>query len=671
MRIERGAPLLALAAAVLTTLACSSKADNNPYLPLTGAGGTPAAASGTVVVAIVSPAKDAMESVDTLVAVTATVDIQGGTDFVEPSSVKVVMTANGNATVLSTSPLASTGGDTFAGSLSLGKVAAGSYLLTVSADSSGSAHGNASVAISVDAGPTVKVVSPIDGQAYSGGLDVEISADFGAAGPQANLSPNPSATLGGMPVVLALDPQTGTYRATIAFDPSTPPPAGVQTFPQLSGSQLFDVRATDANGVTAEKQVTFTIDDAGPTIAATTPGPGDVVGGVLLIQATITDPSGVLDSSVVAVIGDNDTPVFTLPLAAQTGGVYSTLFDTANLTACKPPPDTGLCLVYPTISFRASDSIGNQTVVGYDFAVDNVPPVADLDPPPEREMRLEPTGYECSFAFDPLGLDTGVGDMPNDGCMVPQIFDLRARVEDDGNRGNGLKVVPIAGVDPDRTNVYILSDLGGANQNAPLVVDSDGDGNCDEINPLLVPTSRPVASDEVLQIRLAGVPAGGEADFEPDPSLPARPGGAFFCGQGSATAPPRPLCTFEQPTVVFSYAGGLPSVWSVEPIDPGFRCVGNQFDALANQVADGQWICIAVETADKAGNRSVSAPIRVYVKYDDAGGFCAPPPSSAGPPPTCTGSFDPAANGGSGAATVGACRTRKFVGTEICLDGKC
>ena len=47
--------------------------------------------------------------------------------------------------------------------------------------------------------------------------------------------------------------------------------------------------------------------------------------------------------------------------------------------------------------------------------------------------------------------------MPNDGCMVPQVFDLRARIEDDGNRAIGLKVTPIAGIDPDNTNVYILA----------------------------------------------------------------------------------------------------------------------------------------------------------------------------------------------------------------------
>ena len=149
------------------------------------------------------------------------------------------------------------------------------------------------------------------------------------------------------------------------------------------------------------------------------------------------------------------------------------------------------------------------------------------------------SGYECSFAFDPLSLNQFVGDMPNDGCMVPQVFDLRARIEDDGNRAVGLKVVPIAGIDPDNTNVYVWH-VDPSNTNPPpLTVDTDGDGNCDAINPLLVPTSGPpTQSNQVLQIRLAGVPPAGSADFRPDSTLPAN----APCGEGTATAPPKELC---------------------------------------------------------------------------------------------------------------------------------
>jgi len=654
------------AIALVQALACGTNNSNNPFIAPTGGGGagstiTP---SGTVAIALQSPptpADGATLASNSDVPVSATVDIQGGTDFVDTSSVKVTVTPMGSTTAVTNGQLISTGSDLYTGTISLGKLPVGGYTLTVTAKSSGGAVGKATKDFTVDNGPIVTVLSPVAGQPYNGSLTIEIIADPGAYPPLA--SGGPTVTVGGMPVPLAPDVALNSYRATIAFDPATPPPAGVQVFPPLAGKQLLDVKATNANGVTTESQVIFTIDVVGPTIASTIPIPGEIVGGVVKISATITDDSGVLDSSVIAIIGDKNTPIFDLPLAPQGSGVYSTLFDTATLTPCQAPPSNTRCIVYPTVSFRASDSVGNQTVVGYEFSVDNIAPVADLDPPQMRGMRLGPTSYECSLLFDPLSVNQNVGDMPNDGCMVPQIFDLRARIEDDGNHAHGLKVVPIATVDPDNTSVYILDDT-----SQPLVVDSNGDGNCDQINPLLVPTiDPPTTSNQVLKIRLAGVPPAGFADFRPDNALPSTLTPGIPCVQGSSLGPPPLLCIFEQPTIAIGYADGLPAIWSVEPIEATFRCLGSQFDALANNISEG-WACIAVGTADLAGNKSVSAPMRVYIQYDDAGGFCAAPPAGAGPPPTCTGTFD----AGTNTAAVGACNARKFTGTEYyCAPGAC
>jgi hypothetical protein len=661
------------AIALLTLVACSSSQSQNPYLPPTGTGGTggPIMTSGTVAVTLVTPSSPLDGGVagplatNSDVPVSATVDIVGGTDFIDPNSVKVALTATGSTVAVASGQLISTGSDLFAGTLSLGKLSAGSYTLTVTAASSGGAVGQATIGITVDDGPIVTVLSPAQGQSYNGTLTIELTADPGAYPPLTG----PTVTVGGTVVPLAPDVAPNSYRATVAFDPPTPPPAGVQALPALAGAQLLDVKASNANGVTTDVQVIFNIDDTGPTITSTTPTPGQIVGGVLEISAKVTDVSGVLDSSVIAIIGDENTPLFELPLTASGGGVYSTLFDTGNLTACKAPPATSLCIVFPTISFRASDAVGNQTVIGYGFAVDNVAPVADLDPPEMRAMRLGIAGYECSLQFDPLSVNKDPGDMPDDGCMVPQVFDLRARIEDDGNRAAGLKVVPISTVDPDNTSVYILDDT-----SQPLVVDSDGDGNCDQINPLLVPTTDPpTANNQVLKIRLAGVPPAGSADYDfqstnpaaaGDPPLPAGIG----CIAGTAAAPPPVLCSFEQPTIAIGYSAGLPAIWSVEPIDSTFHCLGNQFDALANNISEG-WACIAIGTADLAGNKSVSAPMRVYIKYDDAGGWCVAPPSGAGPPPTCTGTFD----AGSNTATPGACQARNFADepTIYCAPGAC
>ena len=659
MSARRGLAAIAL----FVPLACTTNVSNYPYLPPTGnggAGGGVVTPTGAVSVKIGKPSDGTVVSDSTDLDVSATVD-DTGTDLIDTSSVKVVVTAMGNAAAISTGQLVSTGGNAFSGTISLGNLPTGkgSYTLTVSAKSLTGVTGQDAITLTVQGGPTLIVNAPAEGQPYSSSVSIQILVDQGANAPTAVLAGN-SVTLSAPTTSGAYD----VYTATAWFGPPPTPP-GAQTFPQLTGRQLLDVKESDGTA-TSEVFRTFVIDTTGPTITKTTPTPGEIVGGVVTISATITDDSGVLDSSVVAVIGDQQgNPIFTLQLPPQGSGVYSILFDALNLTRCGPPPSTLPCIVFPTVSFRASDSVGNETSVGYDFSVDNMPPLADLDPPQVRQMKLASFGYECSFLFDPLSVNRDVGDMPNDGCMVPQVFDLRARIEDQGNDASGLKVTPIAGIDPNNTSLYILTD-----NTQPLVVDTNGDGYCDAINPLLAPTQGPLTqAAQVLKIRLGGVPPAGTADFEGSPKDPGLPI-AGTCVQGIDPAPPKVLCQldgFQQPTIAIGYSDNLPAIWSVEPIDAD-RCMGNQLDTRANNIPEGQWICMAVGTADLAGNHSVSRPMRVFVNYSDAGGFCATPPASAGSPPPCTGSYDPVGK----TATVGACQTLKFTGTELyCAPGEC
>jgi hypothetical protein len=654
-------PLAALLL-LLAPLACTTKGSNYPYLTTgsAGAGGTGTVTpTGDVTVMITAPADGTTVPASTVLNVTADV-ADTGTDLIDAGSVKVTLTAMNSATAASTGQLASAGNGTYDGTISIGNLPSGGYTLTVSAQSTTGKTGQDTKTLTISGGPTLIVQSPAEGQPESGSVSIEILVDHGASAPTARLA--------GMDLTLSGPMSNGmydVYTATATFDPSVP--AGTaNAFGALTGPQLLDVKESDGTS-TSEVQRIFIIDTTGPTISNTTPAPGIIVGGVVIVSAAVTDPSGVLDSSVVAIIGDDHgTPVFTLQLEPQGGGVYGTLFDTHNLTQCKPAPSTDLCIVYPTVSFRATDVAGNETSLGYAFAVDNIPPVSDLSPPKMRQMRLTALGYECSALFDPLGLEQEIGDMPKDGYVVPQVFDLRAKIEDDGNRANGLKVTPIAGIDPSDTNVYILTDT-----SKPLVVDSDGDGYCDQINPNLVPTTGPLTqSDEVLKIRLAGVKPAGNADFfkpdydTADLALPAP------CVVGSDTTPPKRLCDldgFEQPTIAVGYAANSPAIWSVEPIDSA-RCLGNQFDTKANNIPDGAWICMAVASADLAGSKGVSTPIRVYVKYDDAGPYSATPPAGAPPPPNCTGTYDPT----SMEDAVGTCNTLKFTGTALyCAPGAC
>lgn len=654
---------------LLAPLACTTKGSNYPFPPTTGSaggGGTGTVTPmGDVNVTITAPTDGATVPASTVLNVAATV-VDTGTDLIDTSSVKVTLTPVQSTAAVSTGQLTSNGIDgTFSGTISVGNIPSGMYTLAVTAQSvTGVMSKPATVTVIISGGPTLIVQSPTEGQAVNRSVSIQILVDTGATAPTARLAGADLTLTGPTP-----NGMYDVYTAKVTFDPLIPAGSQPNAFAPLAGPQLLDVKETNGTS-TSEVQRIFVIDTVGPSITMTNPPTGPVIGGVVTVSATVMDPSGVIDSSVIAVIGDeNGNPVFTLQLAPQGGGVYSTLFDTRSLTQCKPPPATDLCIVYPTISFRASDSVGNETSLGYDLAVDNIPPISDLDPPLMRQMKLTALGYECSALFDPLAVNKYVGDMPNDLCEVPQVFDLRARIEDDGNRrATGLKVIPIAGIDPNDTNVYILTDT-----SKPLVVDSDGDDWCDEINPNLVPTTGPLTqSDQVLKIRLSGVTPAGNADFFKDDYDTADLALPSPCVVGSDLTPPKRLCGFEQPTIAIGYTDkNVPAIWSVDPIDTA-RCLGNQLDTKANNIPDGQWICIAVASADLAGSKGVSTPMRVWVNYHDPdpGTFCAQPPASAGPPPTCTGTYDPT----SMEDAVKPCKTRAFdrTTTELyCAPGAC
>jgi hypothetical protein len=640
------APLALVLTLAPLVVACGAPAGNGNPLPppvLTGGGGTPGqpSPSGDVSVTIAAPAASPapLFPSQSLIAVSAQVSVTNGTDFIDGTSVKATVIHQGGSTAVASSQLVLESGDLYSGRVSLGDIPSGTYSLVVTAKSSGGTLGQRSLDFEVDNGPILIVNSPVAHKSYKRSLVIEVVAQdpFGLTGP-------PVATLGALPPMTMTDAGLpDTYRWTVDFDAQMPP---------LFGDQLLAVAVTNVNGKRTEIQIVFTIDNDGPSITSTRPIPGDIAGRIVDISAVITDNAGVLDASVIAVIGDETgTPVFQLPLKSRGAGNYGALFDTDQLTICPTPPKPGPCIIYPTVSFRASDQLGNETTLGYGFALDNVPPVADLDSGDVRIIRRD--GY-CSRRFDPLALNRSIGDMPNDLAVVPQVFDLRARVQDDGNAPAGVKIIPIAGIDPDRTSVYILDDVA-----QPLVVDLDGDGTCDAINPKLIPTTEPPAmNNQVLKIRLAGVPHQGAPDYrmDNDPPDPA------ICGYPPVALPPSSLCSNGEPTMAIGYTTALlPAVWSVEPVNAAW-CEGRQFDTLANHIGEG-WACIAVQTTDLVGNTSVSAPLRVYIQYDGAGAGRAAP-ASLGTAPPCTGVYDKRED----VVTPGECSTRRFPKQDYIYD---
>jgi len=616
--------------------------------------GTP---SGTVAITIQSPMADSLLSDNAAANVSAKVTIAGGTDLVDPSSVRVSLLQDGFVTPVSAAPLIAPSGDLFTGKLSLAGLKTGDYTITVTARSSTNLMGSASVKIKIDGGPAITVLSPIAGHHYKGSIIVQVVVDPGAYGPASAIA----CMIAGTALTLQPAGNTNQYRAV--FDLTMPV--------ALTGDQLFEVSAKDAKGTSTDIKLTFNVDITGPEITMPVPAPGSITGQVIRIAANITDSAGVDDSSVQVLIGDKTMPQFKLALTPDSTGAYSVLFDTKLLTACKLPEGSSLCVVRPTLSFRATDALGNDTTLSYEIAIDNIPPIADLVPPDIRVSKLD-DGLRCSFAFNPLSNKLFSGDSPDDGCRVPQLFDLRARIEDSGNYGTGLKQDPIAGIDPAVTAAYILADT-----TQPLVVDQDGDGFCDVINPKLVPTTSPLtgAPRQVLKVRLKPVPPAGVGDYRPDLTAPAE------CVPGKDVNPPENICNVEQPTVAISYAGGAPAIWSIEPISPDDPryCFGSQLDTFANNVPDSGsttapgWRCVAVATADLNGNLSTSAPIRLWVDsaYSPQS-FCKAPPPTAGPMPSCTGTYNKVTD----TLSAKPCISRNFKpavpgDVEICYKNDC
>lgn len=376
-----------------------------------------------------------------------------------------------------------------------------------------------------------------------------------------------------------------------------------------------------------------TTDGIGPTIAVTSPAIGGMVVGDLTLRVTVTDDDGVAVGSVSATIAG--TGVFEMAPVADSETEWEGTFPTTELTG----------LVFPTIVVRAADTGGSESQFGFSVVLDNEGPWLSLDPPRIREAKrnedLDPGEGPllCSQSFDPVGSDAA-----SDGETVAQLVELRARIEDVGNNGTATSTVyvPHAGIDDARVQLYVLDDSERA-----LIVDSDGDGTCDAINPTIVPTIVPTVGNEAAVLDLAPAPASGLSYYPAE-----MPDGDEFAGfnQGCAfgeddEAPDVVCYAADNVTrIPFTPFGQLPMIYVPRPIDDN-ACMGYAFDAVATNIADG-WACVAAIAYDNLGNHRVSPVMRICIDHDGVGGECgagapgAPFIAEAADRPSCTGTID-------------------------------
>ncbi|MBU1068711.1 hypothetical protein KJ975_04000 [Myxococcota bacterium] len=505
----------------------------------------------------------------------------------------------------------------------------------------------ADVHFNYDRGPTISIYSPLADGRYHGGvnLSIKVSDNDGVQASsvlavlanrditltQSNVS---SDTANGSPLWIE-------FTGSVVFDDA-------MFDPPLTGTQRLSVSAENAVGNDAQKSVDFTVDNNGPAIDVLSHEEGQIIGSITYISAEITDPAGVLASSVYAIIGNNDVE-FVIPLTEDPGtNVYEGSFDTTVL------PDT---FIWPALQVFATDLLGNESSVAFQLALDNQPPLLSLDPP--QSMRLGKKNsdrlIECSRVFDPVGWNSA-----NDGDLVAQVFWLRARVEDRGNTAAGAAWSPLALVNQTTVEIYVLDDA-----RLPLVVDMSGDGICNNINPNLIPTIT-ISGDprETLKLNMIPLEPGGSADYRVDMVTPVLPPPCQ--AWGVATDPPDPLCPVVENDldvlIWYTYDKTEPAIYGLPPFSASspLYCTGIQFDARANNIAEG-WACIAVKATDNVGNTSVSAPLRVCIDYNPYDGSTPTDCQNLLNLPDCTGTWDP----GTSTVLTTPCTPQVFPNNEV------
>jgi hypothetical protein len=494
--------------------------------------------------------------------------------------------------------------------LDLSKLLSASYTVVFTATTVGGATGQTKVTLSVDAGPSMTVKLPAEGGFYKGSAPIEVQATqnkFAIA--QVTMA------LGQGEAVPLTSIGSGSYKGMIDFAAYTPP---------LEGPQLVTFRARNENGTEAVVLRKFVSDNIGPTISATVPSIGAKIGNVISISATVDDLAGVDATSVIAIVGNGDQNFEVTLVAAEGSKIYSSLFD------CTKLPSYAL---YPTISFRARDRLGNESNTSYMLSLDNEPPLMDLDPPSISISKQDGDKVVCSWLFDPVGPDA-----VDDGDVVPQLFDVRARIEDRGNKPltGFADFVPIGGIDNGKVKLYVV-----ANPTRPLVVDSSDppDGYCDDINPELVPTTRPQTDVDAQVLDMVPLGPQGTPDYSPGPA---------DCYSKSGD-PPAAICDTtvnlskavvyggkshsDRLTFTLSYnVQNEPAIYTLGPVvNDKLQCAGRQFDS-SNNLKNG-WACLAVKASDTLGNSQVSRPIRVCVMANATDKACE------GPMPDCTGTL--------------------------------
>jgi hypothetical protein len=581
--------------------------------------------AGAPVVVITAPTAG-LEIHGDVLTVTATITSPTNA-IIQASSVELTVTPPGGA--VATAPLTLTPvANVYSGKVSLPDDASGPGTFTVAASDTAGLKGSAQGTYVHDHGPILSFVAPTGMTPVKGTqtISVEITVND-TLHPITDVS-QVSAGIRTLGDIKNLQAVTGANPFTVYAM------VDLKTYgtPALDGSQLIKAQAESSTHIIGQATQPLIIDNTGPVINITAPlfsPTSEFVSGVTQISADITDALSPIDDSTVVAVWGGDPTAFSVPLtrSSSSSTTYTGTFDVRSL---------GTHYVQPTLSVRASDTLGNQTAQVTSFFVDNTRPWVSMD----AALQVQVAEHDgttmkegCSEPFSPLGPDVVLEGVP-----TPLAITLRTRVEDQGNDEPNLSQPHVSGIDTSANSnavvMYVVQDDG----NTTLAVDTDNDTICDDVNPQLVPTTDVELPGEALTIRLVPIAGSGQADFRVSGTSALGPGceqhgltGATFANAG--------ICDTTSLIFNVNTVNNVNEIFAPGPVaDDKLECVGTQLDGQNHNLRGP--ICIVTRVVDNAGNINVSYPLHTCV-IDPAN-----PSNCAGYVATathCTGVWDPVA----------------------------
>ena len=252
---------------------------------------------------------------------------------------------------------------TYTGALSVAGLPTAPSTLVVTATNSEGFRLFSKQQVDVNAGATVAIVTPTANQIVGNTVDIEADVQLpitaiGVASVTAQIA-------GQVNVGLTRVGTTSRYRAT-AVNLTT----GFTTVP-AGATDIVVTAATAAPIVATTARVTLQIDRTGPAITNPTPPSSQVVGGLVRITATVTDPAGVNPSSVNVTLQDLAANQVR-QMQSLAGNVFYVDVDTTAFSAA---------ITQPRLLFAATDGVGNQSTLTASITLDRAgPSITSISP---------------------------------------------------------------------------------------------------------------------------------------------------------------------------------------------------------------------------------------------------------------------------------------------------